>query len=73
MGATHSDCKAVIVVLEGGVVQSAHGPPDMTVVVVDWDEIAEGGQACTVATSPLVDVGPEVRAELERAGIGPWR
>jgi len=70
VSATAGDGKTVIVVVEGGVLQSVHSDADVTTIVVDWDEIAEGGEATTVAPFPLEDLGPEIRAELRRGGVG---
>lgn len=59
----------VVVVIEGGCVQSVSAGPDVDVVIVDWDEdeIPNQPKVWKEKTFPLHQIVPEVRKLVDGA------
>jgi hypothetical protein len=57
----------VIIELSGGNVQNVYGPEGVKVVLVDWDNIAEGDEAVVYPTDSPALMSPATLKRVESA------
>ena len=57
----------VVIVVEGGVVQQVYGDEGLNIVLVDWDNIADGDTAVKVAACPLVGMDVGLQRKVQEA------
>lgn len=57
----------VVIEISGGIVQNVYSPEGVRVVLVDWDNIAEGDDAVVYPTDTPSLMSPATLKRVERA------